>query len=58
MPAFTGWENFSVIVGSSGAALTGLQFVVIALTVDVNRRRHAAHDRRLRCLREPGRECW
>jgi hypothetical protein len=25
------WENFYVIVGSSGAALTGLQFVVIAL---------------------------
>ena len=25
------WENFNVIVGSSGAALTGLQFVVIAL---------------------------
>jgi hypothetical protein len=25
------WESFYVIVGSSGAALTGLQFVVIAL---------------------------
>ncbi|MCU1267267.1 MAG: hypothetical protein JWM21_3585 [Acidobacteria bacterium] len=25
------WENFYVIVGSSGAALTGLQFVVMAL---------------------------
>ena len=28
------WENFYVIVGSSGAALTGLQFVVMALVVD------------------------
>ncbi|MEP6730045.1 MAG: hypothetical protein ABJE10_05385 [bacterium] len=29
--ALKAWENFYVIVGSSGAALTGLQFVVIAL---------------------------
>jgi hypothetical protein len=29
------WESFYVIVGSSGAALTGLQFVVIALIADV-----------------------
>lgn len=28
---FNDWENFYVIVGSSAAALTGLQFVVIAL---------------------------
>lgn len=28
------WESFYVIVGSSGAALTGLQFVVIALIAD------------------------
>jgi hypothetical protein len=28
---FTSWENFYVIVGSSAAALTGLQFVVVAL---------------------------
>jgi hypothetical protein len=28
------WENFYVIVGSSGAALTGLQFVVMALVAD------------------------
>src|SRR3954464_12543019 len=28
---FTNWENFYVIVGSSAAALTGLQFVVVAL---------------------------
>lgn len=28
------WESFYVIVGSSGAALTGLQFVVMALGAD------------------------
>src|SRR3989454_12215658 len=28
---FSAWENFYVIIGSSAAALTGLQFVVIAL---------------------------
>jgi len=28
------WESFYVIVGSSAAALTGLQFVVIALSAD------------------------
>ena len=28
------WENFYVMVGSSAAALTGLQFVVIALGAD------------------------
>ena len=28
------WENFYVIVGSAAAALTGLQFVVIALVAD------------------------
>jgi len=32
------WESFYVIVGSSGAALTGLQFVVVALLVDVHRK--------------------
>jgi hypothetical protein len=32
------WESFYVIVGSSGAALTGLQFVVIALIAEVPRR--------------------
>lgn len=31
------WENFYVIVGSSAAALTGLQFVVIALGADIRR---------------------
>ncbi len=28
------WETFYVIVGSSAAALTGLQFVVIALIAE------------------------
>ena len=32
------WESFYVIVGSSAAALTGLQFVVIALIADAGRR--------------------
>jgi hypothetical protein len=32
------WESFYVIVGSSGAALTGLQFVVIALISESQRR--------------------
>src|SRR5437016_11493373 len=32
------WESFYVIVGSSGAALTGLQFVVIAIIADSRRR--------------------
>ncbi len=31
MPAFTGRENFYVIVASSAGALIGLQFVVITL---------------------------
>ncbi len=30
------WESFYVIVGSSGAALTGLMFVVITLAADSN----------------------
>ena len=30
------WESFYVIVGSSSAALTGLQFVVLALGADIN----------------------
>ena len=33
------WESFYVIVGSSGAALTGLQFVVITLIADLPTRR-------------------
>src|SRR5882672_4736355 len=32
------WESFYVIVGSSGAALTGLQFVVMALIAESRRR--------------------
>lgn len=32
------WESFYVIVGSSAAALTGLQFVVIALIAESSRR--------------------
>ena len=32
--ALSGWESFYVIVGSSAGALTGLQFVVIALIAD------------------------
>ena len=31
MPAFSEWESFYVIVGSSAGALIGLQFVVITL---------------------------
>ena len=33
-PALTHWESFYVIVGSSAAALTGLQFVVVALIAE------------------------
>ena len=33
-----GWSNFYVIVGSSGAALTGLQFVVITLVAQIQSR--------------------
>ncbi len=32
----TGWDNFYVIVGSSAAALIGLQFVAMALIADKN----------------------
>jgi hypothetical protein len=31
------WDNFYVIVGSAAAALTGLQFVVMALVSDLHR---------------------
>ena len=34
MTRFADWENFYVIVGSSGGALIGLQFVVITLIAD------------------------
>jgi hypothetical protein len=33
MTAFTGWQNFYVIVGSSAGALIGLQFILITLIV-------------------------
>ena len=36
---FSAWESFYVIVGSAGAALTGLQFVVIALVTEQRKRR-------------------
>jgi hypothetical protein len=36
---FAAWETFYVIVGSAAAALTGLQFVVIALVADAQRER-------------------
>jgi hypothetical protein len=32
------WESYYVIVGSSAGALTGLQFVVMALVAEANRR--------------------
>jgi hypothetical protein len=38
LSAFTGWDSFYVIVGSSAAALTGLQFVVVTLVAEVRRR--------------------
>ena len=33
---FAAWESFYVIIGSSSAALTGLQFVVIVLSAEMN----------------------
>jgi len=36
--ALSAWENFYVIVGSSGGALIGLQFVVITLIADSRHR--------------------
>ncbi|HEX6464606.1 MAG TPA: hypothetical protein VFZ98_09145 [Vicinamibacterales bacterium] len=35
LPALAAWQNFYVIVGSSAGALTGLQFVVVALVADL-----------------------
>jgi hypothetical protein len=34
MPPLAEWNNFYVIIGSSAAALTGLQFVVIAINAE------------------------
>ncbi len=39
LPPLTEWESFYVIVGSSAAALTGLQFVVIAVGAEVEETR-------------------
>ena len=41
------WESFYVIVGSSGAALTGLQFVVMAL-IAVRKTKYPSRNQRLR----------
>ncbi|HEY4219368.1 MAG TPA: hypothetical protein VGM67_19625 [Gemmatimonadaceae bacterium] len=38
---FDPWQSFYVIVGSSGAALTGLQFVVMALIADARHKGNA-----------------
>ena len=37
-PGLAGWESFYVIVGSSGAALIGVQFVVMTLVAGMRRR--------------------
>jgi len=37
-PALSAWDSFYVIVGSSGAALIGVQFVVITLVAGMRRR--------------------
>ena len=42
LPVLNGWESFYVIVGSSGAALTGLMFVVIAIVADSPQTRDAS----------------
>jgi hypothetical protein len=36
-PALSAWESFYVIVGSSGAALIGIQFVVMTLIADMRK---------------------
>jgi hypothetical protein len=38
-PLLAGWESYYVIIGSSAAALTGLQFVVMTLIADSPTRR-------------------
>ncbi len=47
---FAPWETFYVIVGSSGGALTGLLFVVVALVAD---KRTPATDRGLSAFTTP-----
>ena len=34
--SYAAWESFYVIIGSSAAALTGLQFVVIVLGAEIS----------------------
>jgi hypothetical protein len=36
VPQLAAWESFYVIIGSAAAALTGLQFVVIVLSAELN----------------------
>jgi hypothetical protein len=50
LPALTDWTNFYVIVGSSAGALTGLQFVVIALIAE---REAASSTREIRAFGTP-----
>jgi len=45
MSAFSEWESFYVIVGSSAGALIGLQFVVLTLLADRPRPRMARQRR-------------
>jgi hypothetical protein len=48
--ALSAWESFYVIIGSSGGALIGLQFVVITLIAD---RRRGSHDGALSAFGTP-----
>lgn len=41
-PRLSPWQTFFFIVGSSGAALIGVQFVVITLIATIRRRADAA----------------
>ena len=50
MSPFTAWESFYVIIGSSAAALTGLQFVVIVLGAEI---RVAGSERTTRAFGTP-----
>jgi F0F1-type ATP synthase assembly protein I len=36
LPPFAAWETFYILIGSSAAALTGLQFVVIVMGAEAN----------------------
>jgi len=40
-PQLAVWQNFYMIVGSSGAALIGIQFIVITLVAELSRRTSA-----------------